>query len=350
MDYSNLNIIHLDMDAFYASVEGLDNPKLKGKPVIVGGRSNRGIVTTANYEARKYGIHSAMPLFIAKQKCPHGIYIPTRKDRYSEISKKVFEILYEITDLVEKLSIDEAFLDISDLNKNPVDICKYIRTRVKKEIGLTMSFGISYNKFLAKIASDWKKPEGLTIITEKMIPDILLPLKIGKVYGIGKKSEEKFNHIGVYTVSDLMNLSEEHLVKLLGKSGREVYQRIRGIDNRKVNPFRERKSIGTERTFKEIRDKEILKKYLLDYSKELSELMIKKQIKGKTINIKMKYEDFSSHTKSVTLEYYTNEEKKIYKIAIELFNDLPLDKHVRLIGLSISNLIDNKFSQMSFLE
>lgn len=350
MDYSNLDIIHLDMDAFFAAVEELDNPNLKGKPVIVGGRSNRGIVTTANYEARKYGIHSAMPLFIAKQKCPHGIYIPTRKDRYSEVSKTVFNILYEVTDLVEKLSIDEAFLDVSNIDKNPVEICKYIGNRVKNEIGLTMSFGVSYNKFLAKLASDWQKPEGLTIITKDMVPDILLPLSISKVYGIGKKSEAKLNKIGIYTIRDLMNLSQEYLVRMLGKGGREVYQRIRGIDDRKVNPHRERKSIGTERTFVEIRDKEILKNYLKEYSIEISKLMIAKNIKGKTVNIKIKYEDFTTHTKSVTLEYYTNNPKNIYNIAIELFNELPLDKHVRLIGLSISNLIDNKYNQMSFLE
>ena len=303
-DFSELNIIHLDMDAFYAAVEELDNPKLKGKPLIVGGRSNRGIVTTANYEARKYGIHSAMPLFMAKQLCPHGIYVPTRKERYSEISKEVFKILYSVTDKVEQLSIDEAFLDVEEINQNPLKICKYIRNRVKKEIGLTMSFGISYNKFLAKLASDWRKPEGLTIITKDMVPEILLPLKIGKVYGIGKKSEEKFNHIGIYTVEDMMNLSEEHLIKLLGKHGREVYQRIRGIDNRKVNPIRERKSIGTERTFPEIRDKKVLINYLDDYSEEISKTMIQKNISGKTINIKIKYEDFSVHSKSTTLKYF----------------------------------------------
>lgn len=349
MDYSNLNIIHLDMDAFYASVEELDNPKLKGKPVIVGGRSNRGIVTTANYEARKYGIHSAMPLFIAKQKCPHGIYLPTRKDRYSEISKKVFDILYEITDLVEKLSIDEAFLDVSDVDQTPLEIVNYIRKKVKDEIGLTMSFGISYNKFLAKLASDWEKPEGLTIITEDMVPEILLPLPVRKVYGIGRKSEKKFNNIGVFTVSDMMNLSEEFLVKFLGKMGKEVYERIRGIDNRVVDPHRERKSIGTERTFKMIRDKKILRNLLKSYSNEVSEDMKVRGIVGKTINVKIKYEDFSSHTRSFTMENYTNSPSIIYDIAVELLEDLPLEQHVRLIGLSMSNLDEDLYTQMTFL-
>lgn len=349
MNRKGLNIIHLDMDAFFAAVEELDNPKLKGKPVIVGGTGRRGIVTTANYEARKYGVHSAMPLFIARQRCPHGIFIPTRKDRYAEVSKEVFNILYDITPLVEKLSIDEAFLDVSDVGKNPLEVVAYIRKRVKDEIGLTMSFGISYNKFLAKLASDWEKPEGLTIITPDMIPDMLLPLPVGKVYGIGKKSEKRFNNIGVYTVADLMNLSEDFLIKFMGKIGKEVYDRIRGIDERKVNPYRERKSIGTERTFKEIRDKKVLQNFLASYAKELSRDMKKKGIKGKTVNIKIKYEDFSSHTKSFTMEAYTNSEELIYKIAKDLLDELPLEQHVRLIGLSLSNLIEDTYTQMSFL-
>lgn len=349
MDWEGLNIIHLDMDAFYAAVEELDNPSLKGKPVIVGGTSRRGIVTTANYEARKYGIHSAMPLFQARQRCPHGIYIPTRKDRYSEVSKEVFKILYEVTDVVEKLSIDEAFLDVSQVDKTPIEIVNYIRNRVKSEIGLTMSFGISYNKFLAKLASDWEKPQGLTVITPDMIPEILLPLPVGKVYGIGRKSEKKFNNIGVYTIADLMNLSEEFLVKFLGKHGKEVYDRIRGVDDRVVNPHRERKSIGTERTFREIRDKKVLRNMLRSYSKELSEDMKLKGIKGKTINIKLKYEDFSSQTKAFSMDNYTNSEAIIYKVAKELLDELPLEQHVRLIGLSVSNLIEDLYTQMTFL-
>ncbi|MFB0971754.1 MAG: DNA polymerase IV [Tissierellia bacterium] len=349
MDWEALNIIHLDMDAFYAAVEELDNPSLKGKPVIVGGTSKRGIVTTANYEARKYGIHSAMPLFQARQRCPHGIYLPTRRDRYSEVSKEVFNILYEITDLVEKLSIDEAFLDVSDVDQTPLEIVNYIRKKVKDEIGLTMSFGISYNKFLAKLASDWEKPEGLTIITEDMVPEILLPLPVRKVYGIGRKSEKKFNNIGVFTVSDMMNLSEEFLVKFLGKMGKEVYERIRGIDNRVVDPHRERKSIGTERTFKMIRDKKILRNLLKSYSNEVSEDMKVRGIVGKTINVKIKYEDFSSHTRSFTMENYTNSPSIIYDIAVELLEDLPLEQHVRLIGLSMSNLDEDLYTQMTFL-
>lgn len=350
MDLSGLNIIHLDMDAFYASVEELDNPSLKGKPLVVGGRSKGGIVTTANYEARKFGIHSAMPIFMALQRCKNLIIVPVRHDRYVELSKKVFSILYEITDKVEKLSIDEAFLDISKLNKVPIEVCNYIRDRVKNEIGLTMSFGISYNKFLAKIASDWDKPEGLTVIKRDMIPEILLPLSIGKVYGIGKKSEKRFNNIGVYTVKDLMDLDLDFLIKMLGKSGKDVYERIRGIDNRPVEPFRERKSVGTERTFRPIRNKKVLKNMLKNYAGELEGLLLEKKIRGKTISVKLKYEDFSNHSKSKTLEHYTNSGEEIFRVAVELFDGLPLEKHVRLIGLTVSNLCDDEFVQMCFLK
>ena len=242
---NKLSIIHMDMDAFYASVEEMDNPSLKGKPLIVG-NSDRGIVTTCNYEARKYGVHSAMPVFMAKKLCPHANFVPNRRERYLDISSKVFEIVYTLTERVEKVSIDEAYIDISDIPLSSLEAVDYIRTNVKDKIGLTMSFGISYNKFLAKIASDWDKPEGLKIITEDMVPEILFPFPLEKVHGIGKKSAEKFYKIGVYNVKDLYNLDEEFLVKMLGKGGREVYNRIRGVDQREVTSKRVRKSIGSE--------------------------------------------------------------------------------------------------------
>lgn len=338
------------MDAFYAAVEELDNPWLKGKPVIVGGSSNRGIVTTANYEARKYGIHSAMPIFMAKQKCPHGIYVPTRKNRYSQVSKEVFDILYEVTDLIEPLSIDEAYLDISQIDMEPVKVAEIIRKRVLDRIGLTMSIGISYNKFLAKIASDWNKPNGLTIITKDMIPDILLPLSINKVYGIGEKSEKKLNNLGIYTIEDLMSLSEDFLEQLLGKSGKEIYQRIRGIDNRSVNVTRERKSLGMERTFRATKDKNILNEYLYSFSKEIGESLLKKNLRGKTVTLKIKDEDFSTHTRSITINEYIYSHNKIYELAQSLFDEISLVKNLRLIGLTISNLIDDEFIQLSFFD
>ena len=187
-----LSIMHIDMDAFYASVEEHDNPKLKGYPVIVGGKSRHGIVTTANYEARKFGVHSAMPVYIAKEKCPHGIYIPPRIERYKEVSEQIMDILYDISDIIEQLSVDEAYLDISHIEMDPLDIAKMIKQRVMEKTGLTLSVGISYNKFLAKLASDWDKPNGLTVITRDMIPNILLSLPVKSIYGIGKKSSTEY--------------------------------------------------------------------------------------------------------------------------------------------------------------
>lgn len=345
-----LNIIHLDMDAFYAAVEELDNPRLKGKPVIVGGSSNRGIVTTANYEARRYGVHSAMPIFMAKARCPHGVYLPTRKNRYSEVSRQVFDILYEVTDLIEPLSIDEAYLDISHIEMETIKVAEIIRKRVFDRVGLTMSIGISYNKFLAKIASDWNKPNGLTIIDKDMIPDILFPLSIGKVYGIGPKSEMKLKKIGIHTIEDLMVLSEVFLEELLGKSGKEIYQRIRGLDNRRVNPSRQRKSLGMERTFIATRDRKVLNQYLYNFSKEIEESLIRKNLRGKTITLKVKDEDFISHTRSLTINEYINSQPKIYNISQSLFDEITLNKKIRLIGLTISNLIDDEFVQLSFFD
>src|SRR5699024_2080785 len=290
ISYKGLDILHIDMDAFYASVEEEDNPLLKGKPVIVGGKSNHGIVTTANYKAREYGVHSAMPIFIAKQRCPHGIYLPTRMYRYKEASNEVFQILHSFTNLIEPLSIDEAYLGVGNLNSNPMAIAKEIKRQVLKETGLTMSVGISYNKFLAKLASDWNKPSGIKIISKDMVPDILLPLSVKSVHGIGPKSAKKLNDIGIYKIKDLISLSKEFLIELFGRHGEEIYDKIRGIDNRKIEVDRERKSLGTETTFsKDTKDKEILKSYIHDFSLELSSSLKDKGIQGRTITVKVKY-------------------------------------------------------------
>ncbi|MDO5027792.1 MAG: DNA polymerase IV [Bacillota bacterium] len=349
MDIKKLNIIHMDMDAFYASVEERDNPSLKGKPMVVGGRSNRGIVTTANYEARKYGIHSAMPIFMAKSLCPQLITVPVRHDRYRQISRQIFSILYCLTDQVEKISIDEAFLDIKDLDQDPRQVCSYIRDRVWTDFALTMSFGISYNKFLAKIASDYRKPQGLTIISPEMMPDFLYPFPLSKVYGIGPKSQEKFANIGVNTVKDLMALDQDFLIKILGKSGRDVYQRIRGIDKRPVEPNSKRKSLGTERTFQPTRNEKYLKNLLKTYAQEISQDLKKKKIQGKTVIVKLKYDDFTVHTRSKTMDTYSNDPEQIYNLALDLFQDLALDRQVRLLGLTVANLLEDHIVQMCFL-
>ena len=346
-----LNILHIDMDAFYASVEEQDNPNLKGKPVIVGGLSNHGIVTTANYKARKYGVHSAMPIFIAKIKCPHGCYISPRMKRYKEVSEKVFNILRETTDLIEQVSIDEAYLDISHIDQEPLTIVNKIKRKVLKETGLTMSVGISYNKFLAKLASDWNKPNGIKIIKADMIPDILLPLPVKSVYGIGPKSAKRLNDIGVYKVKDLMNLTEEFLIELFGKQGKEIYYRIRGIDNRSINTERERKSLGTETTFtKDTKNKEILKSYLKSFSAEISTSLIQKRLYGRTLTLKVKYDDFTVRTRSKTLIEEINSQDMIYEVALTLLDDIKLSRKVRLIGLTISNLSTLGMEQLSLFD
>ncbi len=344
-------IIHVDMDAFFAAVEQIDNPKLKGKPVIVGGIGDRGVVCTASYEARKYGVHSAMPTFMAKQKCPHGIFVPTRHWRYKEVSKKIFEIFYNLTDLVEPLSIDEAYLDITHLNKEDLEIAHYIKKEVYERTGLTISIGISYNKFLAKLASDWNKPNGIKIITKDMIPEILKPLSIRKVYGIGKKSADRLNKIGIFTIEDLLRLPKEYLIDFFGKYGLEIYDRIRGIDNRRVKKHREVKSIGRETTLKEdTKNKENLKKYLVKFSDDISNSLNKKRLSAKTITVKIKTTNFETHTKSKTINTYINTPQEILENAISILKEVDISKGIRLIGVTVSNFTDIVVEQLSFFD
>lgn len=344
-------IIHVDMDAFFASIEILDNPSLKGKPVIVGGGNDRGVVCTCSYEARKYGVRSAMPGFMAKKLCPNGIFLPVRFNRYKEVSYKVFDILYSFTDLIEPLSIDEAYLDITKLNTNPIEIAKEIKENVKDQIGLTISVGVSYNKFLAKLASDWNKPDGLTEITKDMIPEILLPLPVNKIYGIGKKSVEKLNKIGIFTVEDLYKLDKNFLVSFFGKYGNEIYDRIRGIDNRKVINNRKRKSIGREITLKEdTKDKKVLIKYIEKFCSEIHKSLVVRNFKFKTVTIKIKTKDFKVHTKSKTLVNFRQSKDELINISKEIFNEIELYDKVRLIGVTVSNLSDYSIQQLNLFD
>jgi DNA polymerase-4 len=340
--------MHVDMDAFFAAVEVIDNPALNGKPVIVGGTSERGVVATCSYEARAYGVRSAMPIYMAKANCPNGIFLPTRYWRYKEISNKIFNIFYQITDLVEGLSIDEAYLDVTDLNKNPVEIAALIKNRVKKETGLTISVGISYNKFLAKLASDWNKPDGLKIITKDMVPKILFPLSVDKVYGLGKKSSKKLNNIGIFTIEELYKLPKDLLIEFFGKFGAEIYERIRGIDRREVAISRERKSIGKETTLRVDTDNKLeLKEHLEAFSKVISNILRSKNISGNNITVKIKTSSFICHTRSKTLLRYINYEEELYKEACAILEEIHFEEKTRLIGLSISNLKENKIEQLT---
>lgn len=345
----NRLILHVDMDAFFASVEQLDNKSLKGKPVIVGGVSERGVVSTCSYEARKYGIHSAMPIFIARKLCPNGVYLRTRMYRYKEVSRQVFNILKDVTDIIEPLSIDEAYLDITNSRfKSGIEAANYIKSRVLREVGLTISIGISYNKFLAKLASDWNKPNGIKIITKDMIPNILLPFPVYKIYGLGKKSVEKLNNMGIFTVKDLYDMPKEFYIEYLGKYGIEIYDRIRGIDNREVEAQRDRKSYGRERTLKiDTKEKEDLLEYLYDFSKEISNQLIRQNLEGKTITVKFKTEDFQSHTRSKTLNFYTNNFQDIYKVCEEILNNEEINEYIRLIGVTVSSFKENTVEQLT---
>lgn len=348
---ANRIIFHVDMDAFFASVEELDNPNLKKYPVIVAGSSDRGVVTTANYPARKYGLHSAMPVFMAKKLCPHVVIVPVRKHRYSEMSKKIYSILNEFTPITEMVSLDEAYMDMTKCTDDPFLTAENIQNRVFAETGLTMSIGISYNKFLAKIASDWNKPNGIKEIKENMIPDILLDLPLRKVHGLGNVSIKKFNNIGIYSVEDLYQLSEEFLVEFLGTHGTEIYNRIRGVDNRLVIPYQERKSIGTESTFSsDISNLDELESIMDEYSKEITALLIKKGFMTKTLTVKLKDSDFKSKSRSETFIEYTDDIDTISIKARQLLRSLFREANYRLMGLTASNLIDNTFKQLSLFD
>lgn len=342
-------IIHVDIDAFYASVEELDDKSIRGKALVVGGNSNHGIVTTANYKAREYGIHSAMPMYMAKNLCDNLIVKPMRRQRYLEKSREVFEVLKTYTDKIEKVSIDESYLDISDLSYGE-DIAYKLQEDVYKKTGLTVSCGLSYNKFLAKLASDWNKPRGVKIIREEDMPEILFPLDIRKVHGIGNKTEKRLRNIGINTVEDLYSLSYDFLTSSFKKSGEEIYKRIRGIDKREVTPNTVRKSLGTETTFEVTSKREELLAYLRDFAREVSEDLIVKEISGYTLTLKMKNENFKIKTRSRTYEESIYDEDDIFKKSLEIFDESYEGEKLRLIGITVSNLVDLNIRQLTFFK
>lgn len=334
-------IIHVDMDAFYASVEQNDRPELKGQPIAVGGSSQRGVVAAASYEARKFGVKSALSSIIAKRNCPNLIFIKPRFERYREISDQIREIFYEYTDLVEPLSLDEAYLDVTD-NKKEQESATYmardIRHRIKQKTGLDASAGISINKFLAKIASDINKPNGQKTIPPKEVIPFLENLAIEDFHGIGKKTAEKMYQLGIFSGSDLKKKSMEFLLQHFGKRGNQYYQIIRGLHLSDVQPSRIRKSVGAERTFSDnlIAENELLER--IDHiTDEVAERLQKHQLSGKTITLKIKYNDFVIKTRSITLDDYLEQKNKIYNYAVALLRQESLEKSVRLLGITVSN-------------
>lgn len=339
-------IIHVDMDAFYASVEQLDDPKLRGKPVAVGGGGKRGVVAAASYEARKFGVKSAMSGILAEKKCPQLIFVRPRFERYKEISSKIREIFYDYTDLVEPLSLDEAYLDVTENKKgNPSAslIARDIRERIFNEVGLTASAGISINKFMAKVASDYNKPNGQKTINPEEVLKFLEDLDIRKFYGVGKVTAEKMYQKGIFTGLDLKQKSLDYLNDNFGKSGRYYYYVVRGIHNSEVKPNRIRKSLAAERTFSENLSSEIFMLEKLEHiADEVSKRLNKSTVAGKTVTLKIKYSDFTLQTRSKTLPYYLSDKSVILEIAKDLLYQEKLSDSVRLLGISMSNLNTEK--------
>ena len=329
------------MDAFYASVEQRDHPELKGKPVAVGGSKHRGVVAAASYEARKYGVRSAMPSAIAYRKCPHIIFVRPRFEIYKEVSQQIRSVFHEYTDLVEPLSLDEAYLDVTENKKNmefAMDVATEIKQKIKEHTLLTASAGISYNKFLAKIASDYNKPDGFYVITPKMAENFIEELPIEKFFGVGKVTAKKMHQKGIFKGRDLKNKSKQQLTNWFGKSGSYYFNVARGIDNRPVTPNRIRKSLGAERTYDfDINNKEALAEHL----EVIADTLIKRTERaggaGKSLTLKIKYADFQQITRSKTLsENLSNND--IMSVGMELLNSIPdIEKGIRLIGLQTAN-------------
>ena len=334
-------IIHVDMDAFYASVEQKDRPELKGQPIAVGGSSQRGVVAAASYEARKFNVRSALSSVVAKRNCPELIFVKPRFDRYREISNQIREIFHEFTDLVEPLSLDEAYLDVTE-NKKDQESATYlardIRNMIYEKTGLYASAGISINKFLAKVASDINKPNGQKTISPKEVIPFLEGLEIGDFHGIGKKTAEKMNRLGIFNGADLKSRSLEFLLQHFGKRGNHYYQIVRGLHLSDVQPTRIRKSVGAERTFSEnlIAENDLLEK--IDHiADEVAARLKKHQLSGKTITLKIKYSDFTIKTRSITLEDNLSQKNKIYNYAVALLRQESLERSVRLLGITVSN-------------
>lgn len=335
-------IIHVDMDAFYASVEQLDDQNLEGKALAVGGSSKRGVVAAASYEARKYGVKSAMSGREASRRCPHLIFVRPRFDRYKEISQQIRKIFFEYTDLVEPLSLDEAYLDVT-INKfnfpSATILAREIREKIKAKTGLNASAGISINKFIAKVASDINKPNGQKTIPPEDVIDFLEQLDIRKFYGVGKVTQDKMYRLGIFTGADLKLKSLDYLQEYFGKSGLHYYNVVRGIHLSEVKPTRIRKSLGAERTFSENISSEI---YMLDKLDDIAEEVERRlknsQVAGKTITLKLKYSDFSIQTRSKTLKFFIASKALIMEETRALLYQEPVKDSIRLLGISLSNL------------
>jgi len=336
-------ILHIDMDAFYASVEELDNPDLKGRCVVVGGQSERGVVSAANYEARKFGIHSAMPIFQARKRCPGAVFLPPRMSRYREVSVQVMSILREFSPLVEPISIDEAYVDVTGCERlfgGVEEIALRIKRRIRQEVDLTCSVGGAPIKFLAKIASDMDKPDGLTIITKEMVEGFIESLPIQKVPGVGKNTLEKLRLMGIRNLADVQRYPEEVLKKRLGTFGSRLARFARGVDRSAVTPAAETKSVSAEETLPtDTDDTGLLKRYILGQAERIARELRKLGVGGRTISIKVKASDFRQATRSVTIREATQSSDVIIREAYRLLERHRMSKKIRLIGVGVSHLV-----------
>ncbi|WP_214808357.1 DNA polymerase IV [Exiguobacterium sp. s144] len=337
-------IIHIDMDAFYASVEQRDRPRLKGVPVVVGGPPHaRGVVATCSYEARKYGIHSAMPSRRAFQLCPRAVFIRPRFDVYRAVSAQIMALFREVTPLVEPLSLDEAYLDVTENyfdQKSATYIAQYVLQQIKERTGLTASAGVSNSKLVAKVASGYEKPNGLTVVPPEDVMSFLSPLKIGDLHGVGKVTEQALRKQGIETVADVQAMPVEQLRALLGRDrGTELHAMAHGIDERPVRPERERKSIGSETTFEEdTEDIDTIFETLIRESKSVIASLQKKELVCRTITIKWKTDTFQSRSKRHTFSEETADEERLLEETTKLFNGITFDGPIRLIGMTVSHL------------
>ncbi len=334
------------MDAFYASIEQLDHPEYKGRPVIVGADpkagKGRGVVAACSYEARKFGIRSALPISRAWKLCPQGVYVRPRMNRYVEVSQQVMDVFRRYTDLVEPLSIDEAFLDItgSVALLGPADeIARSIKKAIREATGMTASVGLAPNKFLAKIASDLKKPDGLVVLQEDDVDQFLRDLPISRLWGVGPKTEARLHEMGFRTIGQLASASRESLVRTLGSLGEHLYQLSHGKDDRQVVPDWERKSVGTETTFDEdTDDPDLLLRTILELSDHVAERLRKDEYRARKVTLKLRYSNFSTHTKQHSLDRLIQTGDEIAAVARQLFSQFPLNRKIRLIGVSAGAL------------
>ncbi len=336
-------ILHLDMDAFFAAVEELRNPDLRGKPVVIGGGgdpSSRGVVSTASYEARKYGIHSAMPLRTAFRLCPHAVFLPVDYDEYLRFSALFKAVLHRFSPAMEDVGIDEAYLDLSETDRPSEEIAAEIKKQILDETGLTCSIGIAPNKLLAKIASDMQKPDGLTILSEEDVFARIWPMPARKLPGVGPKTEAHLKRIGVETIGQIAALPLERLTEEFGRSwGRYLYDASRGIDNDPVVTHWEPRSISREMTFEsDVRDWQVIARTMADLTKDVVMALRGNGYRGRTVTLKIRFSDFETHTRSISLKELTDSEETIRRTVFGCLKKVELKKRVRLIGVRVSNL------------